>query len=59
MNGQRQRIIEFLWSDDGPTATEYAVMLAIIAVGALVSLAAFGDRMNNLYLNVAGSVDVF
>ena len=59
MNGQRRRIIEFLQSDDGPTATEYAVMLAVIAIGALVSMAAFGEHMNNLYTSLAGSVDVF
>ena len=51
-----QRTLRFLRSEDGPTATEYAVLLAIIAATTLVAMGMFGERMNALYLTLAGSV---
>ena len=59
MNDLLRGIVRFIRSEDGPTAVEYAVLLAIIAIAALVSLSQFGDHMNNLYVNIAGGVDVF
>ena len=49
----------FCRSDSGPTATEYAVLLALIAVAVIGALSAFGDHMNVVYSSLAGSVDVF
>jgi Flp pilus assembly pilin Flp len=36
----------FLKSDDGPTATHYALMLAPVIVVVIVSVADFGDKMS-------------
>ncbi|MCH7808013.1 MAG: Flp family type IVb pilin [Planctomycetes bacterium] len=47
-----QKAIEFLNSDEGPTATEYAIMLALIAIGVMVAMAAFGDRMTAIYTSI-------
>jgi Flp pilus assembly pilin Flp len=48
-----------LASEDGPTATEYAVLLALIAVAVLGAMAMFGQHMSNLYVAVDSGVDVF
>ena len=44
-----KKIIHFLREDDGPTAVEYAVMLALIVVVCLVSIKAIGENLNNNY----------
>lgn len=49
----------FLDSDAGPTTTEYAVMLAVIAVAVISSLALFGDHMNNVYVALSNTLEVF
>jgi len=36
------RVVEFLKREDGPTAVEYAVMLALIIVVCLTAIAAVG-----------------
>ena len=59
MSNLRRGIVQFLRSEDGPTAAEYAVLLAIIACGVLVAMGAFGDHMDALYTSISGGVDVF
>ena len=60
MKAFKRRARAFLRLDDGPTATEYAVLLAIISGATLVAMGMFGDRMNAIYLTLAASVaDVF
>lgn len=46
----------FLRSEDGPTATEYAVLLAIIAGGVLAVMANFGTHVNDMYVIIAQAV---
>lgn len=53
----RGKASEFLRSEDGPAATEYAVLLALIGIGVLVTMSSFGDRMNNIYLAISGAVN--
>jgi Flp pilus assembly pilin Flp len=43
----------FLRGEDGPTATEYAVLLALIALTVLGAMASFGDHVNGLYVTIA------
>jgi pilus assembly protein Flp/PilA len=38
-----KRFIKFLCGEDGPTAVEYAVMLALIVGAALVGITSFGQ----------------
>jgi Flp pilus assembly pilin Flp len=59
MKALAQLMKQFFRSDSGPVATEYAVLLAVIALGVLTSMALFGDHMNALYTSIAGTVDVF
>ena len=42
----KQQVARFLKSEDGPTAVEYAVMLALIVVVCLASIQALGTNAN-------------
>ena len=45
MLGKNSRILTFLRSEDGPTAVEYAVMLALIIVACIAIIQSLGlDR---------------
>jgi pilus assembly protein Flp/PilA len=46
----------FLKSEDGPTAVEYAVMLALIIVVCLVAITAVGSQASTTFSNVAASL---
>ena len=39
----------FLVSEDGPTAVEYAVMLALIVIVCLTSISAIGTKSNKTF----------
>jgi pilus assembly protein Flp/PilA len=43
---------QFLVNEDGPTATEYAVMLALIIIVALAAITALGQRVTGIFTNV-------
>ena len=42
-----------LEQEDGPTAVEYAVMLALIVVVCIVAITALGSNANKTFSNVA------
>lgn len=48
-----EKVIRFLQAEDGPTAVEYAVMLALIVVVCIVSITALGSNANKVFSNVA------
>ncbi len=52
------RTKNFLRSEDGPTATEYAVMLALIIVVALTAIGALGDKVTAVFEGVTGALGV-
>jgi pilus assembly protein Flp/PilA len=47
---------KFLKSEDGPTAVEYAVMLALIIVVCLVAITSVGSKASATFSNVAASI---
>ena len=47
------RVRNFLRSEEGPTATEYAVMLALIIVVALVAIQTLGQNVSTTFNNTA------
>jgi pilus assembly protein Flp/PilA len=47
------KVRRFLKSEDGPTAVEYAVMLALIVIVCLVSITAIGNNANQTFDSVA------
>ena len=46
----------FLVSEDGPTAVEYAVMLALIVIVCLTAITSIGTKANTTFTNVAASL---
>ena len=50
------RFIEFLRREDGPTAVEYAVMLALIIVVCLVAITALGTNANATFTTVSNQI---
>jgi pilus assembly protein Flp/PilA len=46
-------VVKFLRADDGPTAVEYAVMLALIVVVCIGSITLLGQNANGVFGNVA------
>lgn len=50
------RMREFLVNEDGPTATEYAVMLALIIIVALAAITLLGQKVNTIFGNVEGAL---
>jgi pilus assembly protein Flp/PilA len=51
-----QRVVNFLKAEDGPTAVEYAVMLALIIVVCLVAITALGTAANKTFDTVGKAV---
>jgi pilus assembly protein Flp/PilA len=47
---------KFLVSEDGPTAVEYAVMLALIVIVCLTAIQAIGTNANAKFNEVAGTL---
>lgn len=51
-----KKIRNFLVSEDGPTAVEYAVMLALIVVVCLTAINTIGTNANTTFTTVANSL---
>ncbi len=56
MNALRQFAIDFIREEDGPTAVEYAVMLALIIVVCLAAITIVGQKANQTFLTVGSSL---
>jgi pilus assembly protein Flp/PilA len=50
------KIRRFLVSEDGPTAVEYAVMLALIVIVCLAAIGSIGTNAKTTFTNVANSL---
>ena len=50
------KVKNFLVSEDGPTAVEYAVMLALIIIVCLVAIGNIGTNANATFSTVAGQL---
>lgn len=48
-----QKVQTFLVSEDGPTAVEYAVMLALIVIVCLTAIRSIGSNANATFERVA------
>ena len=51
-----RRVVEFLKKEEGPTAVEYAVMLALIIVVCIAAITALGTNANNTFSYVGAKV---
>lgn len=48
-----QAVVQFIEREDGPTAVEYAVMLALIIVVCIGAITTLGSNANGTFNNVA------
>ena len=49
-------VVDFLSREDGPTAVEYAVMLALIIVVCITAITALGSQANKTFTSVGTSI---
>jgi pilus assembly protein Flp/PilA len=50
------KVLRFLQSEDGPTAVEYAVMLALIIVVCLTAITTLGTKANSTFSSVNSAI---
>ena len=53
-----QHLVNFLKNEDGPTAVEYAVMLALIIVVCITAITTLGTNANATFTKVGNAVNV-
>jgi pilus assembly protein Flp/PilA len=51
-----QFAVDFLKAEDGPTAVEYAVMLALIIVVCIGAVTTLGGNANKTFTSVANTI---
>ena len=51
-----QKVQRFLISEDGPTAVEYAVMLALIVIVCLTAISSVGKNASSTFKKIANSI---
>ena len=56
MRSSIQAVKQFLRSEDGPTAVEYAVVVALIILVAIAGITLLGQNVNQLFNNAAGNL---
>lgn len=56
MKNFRKKIQRFLASEDGPTAVEYAVMLALIIIVCLATITTVGQNANARFIQVRNAL---
>ena len=56
MKSFAKKVQRFLVSEDGPTAVEYAVMLALIVIVCLTTIQTIGENANSTFDKVANEI---
>ncbi len=56
MKSFAKKVQRFLASEDGPTAVEYAVMLALIVVVCLSAITTIGTNANSTFTEVGNRI---
>ena len=56
MRSITKNVVEFLKREDGPTAVEYAVMLALIIVVCIAAITALGTNANSTFSQVGSAI---
>ena len=52
-----EQVVRFLQAEDGPTAVEYAVMLALIVVVCITAITTLGTNANATFTTVGNAVN--
>ena len=53
-----QFVVNFVKAEDGPTAVEYAVMLALIIVVCIGAVTTLGSNANKTFTSVGSAINV-
>ncbi len=53
----RKRALDFVRSESGPAATEYAVMLSLVIVALIPAITSFREAVATLFVQVATALD--
>ena len=53
LKSMKRMLADFLQREDGPTAVEYAVMLALIVVVCITAITSLGSRSNQTFTTVS------
>ncbi len=56
MRQYAKSVVKFLKAEDGPTAVEYAVMLALIIVVCLTAISTLGNNANSTFQTVGNKI---
>ena len=56
MRNLTKRLVSFVKKEDGPTAVEYAVMLALIVVVCIAAITTLGKNANQTFSKVGSAV---
>jgi pilus assembly protein Flp/PilA len=56
MRSLAKSVVNFLKREDGPTAVEYAVMLALIIVVCIGAITTLGKNANNTFTTVGNTI---
>lgn len=56
MRALTKNIVNFMKREDGPTAVEYAVMLALIVVVCIAAITAIGGASNQTFSQVGSAI---
>ena len=52
MKNFMSKVDRFMKSEDGPTAVEYAVMLALIVIVCIASISSIGQQVNSTFTTI-------
>ncbi len=58
MSQLKRFVVDFVKREDGPTAVEYAVMLALIIVVCNTAITTLGTNANKTFTSVGSAVNV-
>jgi pilus assembly protein Flp/PilA len=56
MKALQQFVVNFLQAEEGPTAVEYAVMLALIIVVCIAAITTLGQNASTTFSNVGTTI---
>ena len=56
MRTLHEKLVKFFKSEDGPTAVEYAVMVALIIVVSIAAITTLGTKVSSAFSSAASAI---
>ncbi len=54
----KEKLLRFLKDEEGATAVEYGIMVALIAAVIITAVTSIGDTLNNTFTSVANTIAI-